>query len=101
MGDNVPALSKEERRQIWAALKGVNDPEIPLSIVDLGMVRKIEDVDGEVHVTMVLTSPICPMAGIILEQARQAAQAATERTVKVIRSVEPWDPSMMAQTGEE
>lgn len=89
-------LSEQEIARIQDALKEVYDPEIGLSVVDLGLVRKIEEVDGEVQITMILTAPFCPLAGLILEQARQAAQAVIERPVKVVMGMERWDPSMMA-----
>lgn len=90
-------LSEQEVASIREALREVYDPEIGISVVDLGLVRKIEDVDGEVQITMILTAPFCPLAGMILEQARQAAQAVTGRPVRVVMGTERWDPSMMAE----
>lgn len=89
-------LSEQEIARLRDALKEVYDPEIGLSVMDLGLVRKIEEVEGEVQITMILTAPFCPLAGMILEQTRQAAQAVTERPVKVVMGTERWDPSMMA-----
>lgn len=88
-------LTEQEVARIREALKGVYDPEIGISVVDLGLVRKIEEVDGEVQITMILTAPFCPLAGMILEQARAAAQAVTEKPVRVIQGTERWHPSMM------
>jgi metal-sulfur cluster biosynthetic enzyme len=88
---------EQERQRIIEALKEVYDPEIPVSIVDLGLIRKIEEVGAEIHITMILTSPRCPLADFILEEARQAAQAVTNWTVLVQKGTEQWDHSMMAQ----
>ncbi|MFH0940220.1 MAG: metal-sulfur cluster assembly factor [Planctomycetota bacterium] len=44
------------------ALKDVYDPEIPINIVDLGLVYKLEEQDGVVSVAMTLTSPQCPLS---------------------------------------
>ncbi len=88
-------LTEQEVARIREALKDVYDPEIGISVVDLGLVRKIEEVDGEIQITMILTAPFCPLAGMILEQARAAAQAVTERPVKVVLGMERWNPSMM------
>lgn len=63
-------LTEQEIARIREALKEVYDPEIGISVVDLGLVRKIEEVDGEIQITMILTAPFCPLAGLILEQAR-------------------------------
>ena len=95
--DEALPLSEQELERFWNALREVYDPEIPISIVDLGLVRKVEEFEGDVHITMILTAPHCPMADFILEQAREAAQAVTERTVRVTLGSERWDPSMMAQ----
>ncbi|MCS7282064.1 MAG: metal-sulfur cluster assembly factor [Anaerolineae bacterium] len=88
-------LTEQEIARIREALKEVYDPEIGISVVDLGLVRKIEEVDGEIQITMILTAPFCPLAGLILEQARAAAQAVTEKPVKVVQGMERWHPSMM------
>ncbi len=52
----VPSV--EEMRE---ALKEVFDPEIPINIVDLGLIYKLEEKDGNVDVEMTLTSPHCPV----------------------------------------
>lgn len=101
MSENQTALSEAEVQRIQDALKGVYDPEIGMSVVDLGLVRKIEGVEGEVHITMILTAPFCPLAGMILEEARSAAQAVTDRPVRVTLGMERWDPSMMAQEAQQ
>lgn len=61
------------REAVLKALERVNDPEINLNIVDLGLVYGVEiDPENRVHVKMSLTAPGCPAAGFIMEQARQA-----------------------------
>jgi len=44
------------------ALKDVFDPEIPINIVDLGLIYKLEEKEGNVDIEMTLTSPHCPVA---------------------------------------
>jgi metal-sulfur cluster biosynthetic enzyme len=43
------------------AMKEIFDPEIPINIVDLGLIYKLEENDGKVNVEMTLTSPHCPV----------------------------------------
>lgn len=64
----MPVTEKDVR----SALKGVKDPELGLDLVVLGLIYDI-DIDGSsVKTTISLTSPMCPVAGEIVEQVRQA-----------------------------
>ena len=84
-------------QEIREALRPVMDPEIGMSVVDLGMIRQIVLGDeGEVEVKMVLTAPFCPLADFITDQVRQAAAAVPEvKEAKVTLLDERWDPSWM------
>lgn len=56
---------------IWEQLKSVYDPEIPVNIVDLGLVYSVElKENDEVHVSMTLTAPGCGMGPVIAEDAK-------------------------------
>ncbi len=101
MSENQTPLSEQELERVRDALRDVYDPEIGISVVDLGLVRKIEEVEGELHITMILTAPFCPLAGMILEQARAAAQAVTDRPVRVTLGTERWNPSMMTEESQQ
>jgi len=62
---------------VYAALKDCYDPEIPVNIVDLGLIYEVsvKPVDdsqaSEIEVEMTLTAPGCPSAGMITEQVRE------------------------------
>ena len=60
--------------QVRKALRQVKDPELNLDLVVLGLVYGIAIDQGDVVVTMSLTSPACPVAGEIVEQARLAVE---------------------------
>ena len=61
-------------KDIRNALKTVKDPELTLDLVVLGLVYEIEVRDDAVKATISLTSPFCPVAGQIVEDARAAIE---------------------------
>ena len=77
--------------QVIEELRNVYDPEIPVNVYDLGLIYEIRiDDDKNVHILMTLTSPMCPVAGILPGEVETAARA-TPGVGKV--SVElTWDP---------
>ncbi len=81
--------------QVWAQLKGVFDPEIPVDIVNLGLVYdcSIEDLDGQTVVTvkMTLTAPGCGMGPVIAADAQ--AKIMTLAGVDDARVELVWDPA--------
>ena len=82
--------------QVREALRPVVDPEMGVSVVDLGMIREVEIEGDAVEIKMVLTTPFCPLAGVITEQVREAAAGVEEvEEAKVTLLDEPWDPSWM------
>lgn len=61
-------------KDIRNALKTVKDPELGLDLVVLGLVYEIEVGDDEAKVTISLTSPFCPVAGQIVDEAKAAIE---------------------------
>jgi metal-sulfur cluster biosynthetic enzyme len=59
-------------KDVRNALKGVKDPELGLDLVVLGLVYDIEIDENDVKATISLTSPMCPVAGQIVEDVRTA-----------------------------
>jgi metal-sulfur cluster biosynthetic enzyme len=60
--------------QVRKALRKVKDPELNLDLVVLGLIYDIRVDGAKVDVTMSLTSPACPVAGEIVNQAQQAVE---------------------------
>jgi len=92
-------MSAPTKEQILDALKPVQDPEIRIGIVDLGLVYGVEVTDdGKVTIKMTLTTPACPYGEMLLEQAHMAAQQVDGVTqVEIVLVWEPvWDPKEMA-----
>jgi metal-sulfur cluster biosynthetic enzyme len=84
------------------ALKDVYDPEIPVNIVDLGLVYTVEIADGDVHVEMTLTAPGCGMGDYIAQQAEwRIAEIDDVEDVQVDMVFDPpWTPDMITEDGK-
>ena len=73
MDTTATAAEVELRKQIVTALKGVYDPEIPVNICELGLIYEISLYPIQnIHLSMTLTSPNCPVAGTLPEEVRNA-----------------------------
>ena len=79
-------------------LKEVIDPELHLSIVDLGLVYDVEVDDGTVKVTYTLTSPACPLGPVIDGQIQSLLldMPGVKEVVSDVTFSPPWDPRTMA-----
>ena len=93
---------------VWSALKTCFDPEIPVNIVDLGLVydlnvEKTPDGGHAIEVKMTLTAPGCGMGPVIAEDARQKIAAMPSvRSAKVHIVWEPvWMPQMISPDGRK
>lgn len=74
-----------DKRVLWEALEKVHDPELGRSIVDLKMVREIEEEGGKVKVTLALTTLACPLRETIAEEVKKAlSQVDGVREVEVV-----------------
>ncbi len=89
-----------EKEEVMNALDEVEDPELQISIVELGLVYDIrfEEKDGKEHaeIDMTLTSPGCPSAAEIMAAAHRAALNAVESVhINLVWSPR-WDPKIHA-----
>lgn len=88
--------------RFWAALEEVDDPELPISLVDLGLIYDVRDAgDGVVEVEMTFTAMGCPCVAFIREDVRE--RLLEEEGVREVRILEVWDPpwtrARMTETG--
>jgi len=85
-------------KDVQTALKGVKDPELGLDLVVLGLVYDIEVREADVKVLISLTSPLCPVAGQIVEDAKQAVlNVAGVETADVELTFDPpWTPERIS-----
>ncbi len=92
------------QEQVYEALKEVSDPEIPVNIVDLGLVYDVTVEEGKaVRLTMTLTTPGCGMAQQIALSAKQRIlQVPGVEQAWVTVVWEPrWDPSRMSPAAKQ
>src|SRR5690606_12194609 len=86
--------------KIEEVLRTVYDPEIPVNIMDLGLVYelKVSD-DGKVKIVMTLTAPGCPVAGDIVAEVQQKAEAVEGVTDVYVHLTfdPPWNREMMSE----
>ncbi|MFQ5352547.1 MAG: metal-sulfur cluster assembly factor [Candidatus Binatia bacterium] len=89
--------------QVYEVLSTINDPEIPVNIVELGLIYSVEISADEVRVTMTLTTPGCGMAGYITGEAEQKIRALDgvgEVEVGLVWDP-PWNPQMISEEGRK
>ncbi|HSR20895.1 MAG TPA: iron-sulfur cluster assembly protein [Anaerolineales bacterium] len=89
--DSHPELVETVR----ARLGEVIDPEIGMSIIQLGLVRDVSVENGIAHLKMVLTTPFCPYGPAMIEMTRQKAVEALTQPVTVEMLPDVWDFAMM------
>lgn len=85
---------------VWDALRTVDDPEVGMSIVDLGLVYLVDVQDAAVRVDLTMTSPACPLGDVITSNAEHAIRAAAPGAQPIdIRLVwdPPWTPERMSE----
>ena len=89
--------------RITDALRTVYDPEIPVNIFELGLIYKIDiDDANHVHLDMTLTSPACPVAGILPDEVKtkvEELEGVSGATVEVVWDP-PWHPGMMTEEAQ-
>jgi len=97
-------IKKITKEDVLKALSGVYDPEIPINIVDLGLIYKVGvNENNDVDVDMTFTTMACPMHAYIKEQANDAVKKmAGVGSVNVKLVWEPkWTPEMISKEVRE
>ena len=87
---------------VWDALRGIPDPEFGINIVDLGLIYSVECNEGDVNVTMTLTTQNCPSGDWIYEGTKVAiAQLPGVKKVNVAMVFDPaWTPEMLSESAQ-
>jgi len=92
-----------DSQKIKDKLRECYDPEIPINIVDLGLIYDIEIEAGTVKVAMTLTAPGCPLAGSITEDVRRKlleVEGVQKAEVELVWDP-PWSPERISEETRE
>ena len=84
---------------VRAMLETVMDPELGLSVIDLGLIREVHFLEGRTLVRMMLTTPFCPYAPQMMADVKQATESAVPQPCEVDILADPWSPDMMPDPG--
>jgi len=106
---NIPGITSKgaitmgeiNEQEVMDALRECYDPEIPVNIVDLGLIYNVDinDDTGQVDVKMTLTAMGCPMAGeVISEVEMRVGEVENVKSCKVEMTFDPpWSPDKMTE----
>jgi metal-sulfur cluster biosynthetic enzyme len=88
---NETSSSTVTEAQVYEALKQCYDPEIPVNVVDLGLIYDVKIIDAWVGVKMTLTTPGCGMSGMIAQDVKNRVMrlpGVKEADVRIV-----WEPA--------
>ena len=88
---------------VMDVLGDIYDPEIPIDIVNLGLVYKVAVAGSQVNIDMTMTSPGCPAATQIVAEAKYLVEeidGVSEVNVEIVWDP-PWDPGKMSEAAKE
>ena len=90
-------------QRFWSALAEVQDPEMPINLVDLGLVYGIREHDGLVEVDLTFTAMGCPASDFILEDVRERLlreDGVREVHINVVWNP-PWTVARVSEAGRD
>lgn len=82
---------------IKQALRDVRDPELGMDIIQLGLVRNVTIESDKVKMVMILTTPYCPYAPMMMESARKKTEEVSGKPTEIEYGSEVWNQSMMEE----
>jgi metal-sulfur cluster biosynthetic enzyme len=91
------------KQDLLQALRELNDPEVGVNVVDLGLVYSTEIEGGNVRIVMTMTTPACPMHSYLTEEVRRAIFGQFEEVEDVKVEIvwdPPWSPEMISEEGK-
>jgi metal-sulfur cluster biosynthetic enzyme len=97
-------LPPDKAQKVVEVLRQVYDPEIPINVYDLGLIRRVWLEDGVLKIVMTLTAVGCPVAGSVAQEVGYAVQSVVPEAEDVEVEIDferPWDPTQMTPQGRE
>jgi len=85
----------ERVQEVRTKLSEVVDPEIGMTIIQLGLIRNVEIENGIGHIKMILTTPFCPYGPAMIEMTKAKAVEGLNMPVNIEMGLDVWDFSMM------
>jgi len=89
------AAPSQQEMAVRSALETVMDPEIGLSVIDLGLIRTVDIQPDKTRVDMLLTTPFCPYAPQMIADVQQAVRSVLPQECVVEILPDAWSPDMM------
>jgi metal-sulfur cluster biosynthetic enzyme len=77
------------------AFRQVRDPEIGMDIIQLGLIRNVIITPEKANIDMILTTPYCPYAPMLMESARKKAEEVLDVPTEIKYGKEVWNQTMM------
>ena len=89
--------------RVWTALAEINDPEMPVNLVDLGLVYGVDVVDGMVRLRLTFTAMGCPATEMLMGDIRERllAEPGVESVAIDVVWDPPWSSSRLTPDGRE
>lgn len=110
VSQSPPSDTPFSEDQVWEAMKGCFDPEIPVNVVDLGLIYDLqthpanpEDGSHQVRVKMTLTAQGCGMGPVIAEDVKKSIESLPSISAAEVDIVwdPPWTPHMISEEGRK
>lgn len=90
-----------KKEDILQKLKTVEDPELGINIVDLGLIYEVKIEGKNVLVKMTFTSPACPMINEMLNEIKEKLDEFPDLEIELVVVFDPlWDPDMMSKAAK-
>ena len=95
----LSSMPSAQELAVRSVLETVMDPELGLSVIDLGLIREVHFLSGKTLVRMMLTTPFCPYAPQLMEEVKQTTMSVVALPCEVEIMPDAWSPDLMPDPG--